>query len=852
MKKAEEISNNIIKNIVDGFAYCRIHTNVNGEPENFTILEVNPAFEKITGLTAYKIIGKKATEIYPKISKGEPNWIQRLGNVVLNEKEQRFLHFSEKLKKWLQILAFTPERGHLAVLVTDVTARAQPEEELRKSNEKLQQENVSKTTELEKVKKQLKYAEAKFENLANDIDVLLYRAHPESLQVVYTNNAVEKFYGYSKDEWLAKPDLWASSFHPEDQEKVLKAFEQAQNNKQDGIIEYKIVKKDKSVLSVKDQYRWEKDSEGAIVALTGIISELIESKPPVTVQEQPITVPETPPQMQYMKQPELTTDDIFPELQPPKPPTQQPSPEQPPLSVEPPTQQPSPEQPPLSAEPPAEPPTEQPSPEQPPLSVEPPAEPPTEQPSPEQPPLSVEPPAEPPTEQPSTEQPPVSAEPPPTIDPPLMLPEASSSSQLPEKPPESTQQESETPQPHEPLEMPESSTSNSQPPQEPVSSENTNQNHQEGNPHNNSNETDNNQLFLQNIINGTPDHIYAKDFNGRYLLLNTATSEFIGKNIEEIIGQDDNSIFSDADASFCIEQDCKVLTTKQILTCEESLVSASGHKLIFLSSRSPMRNNKGNIIGIIGIRHDITDWKKNLEQQENNTAQLNAVNEELQRTRTEFEQFASSMAQELGKPLNMIVNFKKLFEERYHGLDQEADASIQNVAEATLRLQQILDDLQSYSKQSSNEKQFEALNCEEAFKQACLNLESAIELSNAEIVHEPLPTITGNYDQIVLLFQHLIINAIKFRKEERLHVHFSAELKDNEWLFSVRDNGLGIAPEHIERIFNVFHRIHGGQASPSTATELDSCKKIVEKHGGQTWVESNLNQGTTIFFTILK
>lgn len=143
----------------------------------------------------------------------------------------------------------------------------------------------------------------------------------------------------------------------------------------------------------------------------------------------------------------------------------------------------------------------------------------------------------------------------------------------------------------------------------------------------------------------------------------------------------------------------------------------------------------------------------------------------------------------------------------------------------------------------------ERINLEAVLLQVLVNLRVPIEESCAVVTHDPLPTVLADAAQMNMLFQNLIENAIKFRKEKPL-VNISVEKKGNEWVFSVRDNGIGIAPEYVEQIFIIFQRLHSREAYPGTGIGLAICKKIVERHGGRIWVDSELGKGSTFYFTV--
>jgi light-regulated signal transduction histidine kinase (bacteriophytochrome) len=157
--------------------------------------------------------------------------------------------------------------------------------------------------------------------------------------------------------------------------------------------------------------------------------------------------------------------------------------------------------------------------------------------------------------------------------------------------------------------------------------------------------------------------------------------------------------------------------------------------------------------------------------------------------------------------------------------------------------------LLAYARVQTRGKPFEPVDSEFMLKQALTNLKMAIEESGAQITHDSLPAVMGDGSQLVQVFQNLIGNAIKFRDEKPAQIHISVESKTNEWLFSVRDNGIGIDPQYRERIFAIFQRLHGKQI-PGTGIGLSLCRRIVERHGGRIWVESEPGKGSTFYFTI--
>jgi light-regulated signal transduction histidine kinase (bacteriophytochrome) len=162
----------------------------------------------------------------------------------------------------------------------------------------------------------------------------------------------------------------------------------------------------------------------------------------------------------------------------------------------------------------------------------------------------------------------------------------------------------------------------------------------------------------------------------------------------------------------------------------------------------------------------------------------------------------------------------------------------------------MINDLLSFSRIESRGRTFETINTEDALKASLANLHVAISETNAIITHDPLPTIKADASQVIQLFQNLVGNGVKFRGAEPPHVHISARKEGNEWVFSVRDNGIGIEPQYFGRIFQVFQRLHTREEYSGNGIGLATCKRIVERHGGRIWVESEIGKGTTFYFTI--
>jgi PAS domain S-box-containing protein len=243
------------------------------------------------------------------------------------------------------------------------------------------------------------------------------------------------------------------------------------------------------------------------------------------------------------------------------------------------------------------------------------------------------------------------------------------------------------------------------------------------------------------------------------------------------------------------------------------------------------------------VLRDITERKRAEEALAQQAA-------ELARSNAELEQFAYVASHDLQEPLRMIASYTQLLARRYRGkLDTDAEEFIGYAVEGVTRMQALINDLLTYSRVGTRGAEYSLVDAGAVLDRVLVSLGPTIEENDATVTHDELPTLCADAGQLGQLFQNLAANAVKFRGSEPPRVHVAARRGEGEWVFSVSDNGIGIAPEFRERIFVIFQRLHNRSEYAGTGIGLSICKKIVERHGGRIWLDSEPGQGTTFHFT---
>ena len=289
-----------------------------------------------------------------------------------------------------------------------------------------------------------------------------------------------------------------------------------------------------------------------------------------------------------------------------------------------------------------------------------------------------------------------------------------------------------------------------------------------------------------------------------------------------------------------------LLERRQIYGLETDLRRKDGSTIHVIQNVSGSFNERGELEEISG--HFIDDTERRLKD-----AALNRRSAELARSNAELEQFAYVASHDLQEPLRMVSSYTQLLARRYKGkLDSDADEFIEFAVDGAKRMQNLINDLLAYSRLGTKGGTFRETASADAVKSALRNLAAAIEGSGAHIECGSLPAVWADPTQLMLLFQNLVGNAIKYRGAEPPCVGIECGEESGAWAFTVRDNGIGIEPRYQERIFQVFQRLHSRQLYPGTGIGLAICKKIVERHGGRIRVESEAGCGAAFHFTIPK
>jgi PAS domain S-box-containing protein len=349
---------------------------------------------------------------------------------------------------------------------------------------------------------------------------------------------------------------------------------------------------------------------------------------------------------------------------------------------------------------------------------------------------------------------------------------------------------------------------------------------------------------LQTIIDSSRTWIFYKDKENHFLQVNKAYSEFLGISQENLENMSLFDILPEEQAEDSWDDDKQVMESGKPKFDIIGPISYKDGVRYLCTDKIPYRDEHGNIIGIIGFAVDITERKHADEELKNTMIELKRSNQELK-------QFAYVASHDLQEPLRMVSSFTQLLERKYKDeLDEEALEYIDFAVDGAKRMQLLINDLLAYSRVNTEGGELEDVDFEKVLDEVLFNLEILIKENQAVITRDPLPKICADHRQMVQLFQNLITNGLKYRSDETPQIIISAQKEDKHWLFSVADNGIGMDPQYRERIFQIFSRLHTHDEYEGTGIGLAIAKRIIVRHGGRIWVESELGEGSTFYFTI--
>ncbi len=348
--------------------------------------------------------------------------------------------------------------------------------------------------------------------------------------------------------------------------------------------------------------------------------------------------------------------------------------------------------------------------------------------------------------------------------------------------------------------------------------------------------------YNRSLLESSLDPLVTIGPDGKITDVNHSTETVTGYNRDDLIGTDFSDYFTDPNKAR--EGYQQVFQKGMVRDYALEIKHKNGSITPVLYNASVYKDDSDNVIGVFASARDISELKKAEDLLKDKLG-------ELERSNAELEQFAYVSSHDLQEPLRMIASYLQLLERKYKGkLDDKADKYINFSVDGATRMQNLIDDLLAFSRVTTQAKELKPTDLEQIYNEVLSNLEVTINENKAIITHEPLPVVLADKTQISQVFQNLISNAIKFQSVDKPKINISVEKEEDQWLIGVEDNGIGINPKHSDRIFEVFKRLHKKKDYPGTGIGLAICKKIIERHGGRIWVESELGKGSIFYFTL--
>jgi PAS domain S-box-containing protein len=359
-------------------------------------------------------------------------------------------------------------------------------------------------------------------------------------------------------------------------------------------------------------------------------------------------------------------------------------------------------------------------------------------------------------------------------------------------------------------------------------------------------ELNHSQQMLRFVLNCIPDRVFWKDRELNYLGCNWNLARDAGlEDPSDIVGKNDHQLaWRDSADAYQADDRSVIDSGVPKLNFEERQIQSDGDVRWLRTSKVPLRDADGAIIGVLGTYEDITDRKRAEKELDDYSRQLERSNEEAQ-------QFAYIASHDLQEPLRTVVMYLSLLSKKFGGeLDPQAREFMSIALDGAERMRTLVSDLLEYTRVETKAQEFAAVDMSSVVGEVMNDLRLAISEANAEIVIGDLPTVMADEVQMKQVLTNLVSNAIKYRGEARPRIEISAVTYGDEFVFTVKDNGIGIESSYHHNIFQMFQRVHPGDEYPGTGMGLAISKKIVERHNGRIWVESEPGKGSTFFFTL--
>ncbi|MEZ4650220.1 MAG: ATP-binding protein [Candidatus Eisenbacteria bacterium] len=348
------------------------------------------------------------------------------------------------------------------------------------------------------------------------------------------------------------------------------------------------------------------------------------------------------------------------------------------------------------------------------------------------------------------------------------------------------------------------------------------------------------------IIDALPTAVLMVDETGRIVLANSAAEpifrysreEMLGLSVEDLVPQRYRPHHAGMRAGFKVEPTTRLMGAGRDLWARRK----DGTEFPVEIGLNPVQTESGFFVVAAVL---------DIEERKRAEAHLVRMNEALERSNLDLQQFAYIASHDLQSPLRGISGYAQILQMQYGNvLDDQANEHITKIVDTAKWMQNLVQDLLAFSRVDSRARPFAAVDCGEVLRDVVEYLRPSIEDAKATVSWDELPTVEGDRSQLVELFQNLVGNAIKYHGETLPVVRIDARREGDSWLFSVSDNGIGIAPEHTDRIFTIFSRLHTQKAFPGTGIGLAVCRRVAHRHGGTIWVESELGKGSTFYFDV--